>query len=218
MTLRDLSQRRWLLSSLLLAGAALFAIGVAAERHAIADHSETGAEAVSPAQVTAAQTAPAGETGGEATHTDETTSEGTTHTEAPTGETGGHSESAGETVLGLNLESNALAIVAVAASLALAALTWMRNRRSLLFATMAVAVVFAVFDVAEVAHQFKESPTGLATLAAAIALVHVATALVAEQRATTPPHRSSTSAEPLGPRPAHAALMSRGRRPGTRAR
>lgn len=185
MTLRNLSQPRWLLSSLLIAGAALFAIGVAAERHATANHTETRTEAVSPAQVTTAQTAPAGETGGEATHTDGTTSEGTTHTEAPTGETKGHSESSGETVFGLNLESNALVIVAVAVSLALAALTWMRNRRSLLFATMAVALVFAAFDVAEVAHQIKESRTGLATLAAAIALVHLATALVAEQRATT---------------------------------
>ncbi len=34
MTLRRLSQPRWLLSSLLIAGAALFAIGIAAERHA----------------------------------------------------------------------------------------------------------------------------------------------------------------------------------------
>ena len=204
MTLRDLSQPRWLLSSLLIAGAALFAIGVAAERHATANHTETRTDAVSPAHVTTAPTAPAGESGGEATHTDETTSDGTTHTEAPTGETGGHPESSGETVLGLNLESNDLVIVAVAVSLALAALTWMRNRRSLLLATMAVALVFAAFDVAEVAHQIKESRTRLATLAAAIALVHLATALVAEQRrpAANADARSQICSWP--PRPKHS--------------
>ena len=170
MTLRDLVQPRWLLSSLLIAGAALFAIGVTAERHAAAHYTETAAE-----------------TGAELTHTDETTSEVATHTEAPAGETGGHSELSGENVLGVNVESSALVIVALAVSLALAALTWMRNRPGLLFATMAIAVVFAVFDVAEVAHQIKESRTGLATLAATIALVHLATALVAEQRAVTAP-------------------------------
>lgn len=139
-----------------------------------------------PAETTTVQTTPAGETGGgEVTHTDEPTGAGTTHTEVPGGEATEHSETSAETVLGLNPESNALVIVAVAASLALAALVWLRNRRSLLFAIMAFAVVFAMFDIAEVAHQINESRAVLATLAAAIALVHVATAVVAEQRATT---------------------------------
>jgi DMSO/TMAO reductase YedYZ heme-binding membrane subunit len=52
---------------------------------------------------------------------------------------------------------------------------------------MAFAVVFAVFDIAEVAHQIKESRAALALLAATIALVHVATTVVAEQRTTTAP-------------------------------
>lgn len=187
MTLRELSRPRWLLSSLLVAGAAIFAIGITAERHAIARHTETGTEAVNPA-LTTVQSPPPGEAGGdETTHTDETASEGTTHIETQGGQTPGHSESSAETVLGLDLESNALVIVAVAVSLALAALTWFRNRRGLLFATMVFAVVFAVFDVAEVVHQIKESRSGLATLAAAIAVVHIATVLVAEQRATTAP-------------------------------
>lgn len=184
MTLRQLCQPRWLLSSLLIAGAALFTIGITAERHAAARHTETAAETVKPAETTTEQTGPAVETGAdEATHTNETT--GTPHIEVPAGETTGHSESSAETVLGLNLESNGLVIVAVAASLALAALTWFRNRRSLLFATMAFALVFAVFDIAEVAHQIRESRAALATLATAIALVHIATALIAERRAAT---------------------------------
>lgn len=195
MTLRELSQPRWLLTSLLIAGAALFAIGIAAERNASAHHTETGTEAANPTETTSGQTAPAAESGGdEATHTDETTGEETTHTEVPGGEPTAHSETSAETVLGINLESDALVIVAIAVSLALAALTWLRNRRSLLLATMAFALVFAVFDIAEVAHQLKESRSGLAVFAAAIALVHLATALVAEQRATTAPsQKRSTS-------------------------
>ncbi len=103
----------------------------------------------------------------------------------PGREAPGHSETSTETVLGLNLESNALVIVAVAMSLTLGALAWFRNRRRLLLATVAFAVIFAMFDIAEVAHQLTESRSGLATLGAAIALVHLATALVAQQRATT---------------------------------
>lgn len=187
MTLRGLSRRRWLLSSLLIAGAALLAIGIAAERHVGAHHTETGTEAVSRTP-TNAQTVPSVEAGGdEANHIDETASAGTRRTETPGGETPESSESSAETVLGLDLESNALVIVAVAASLALATVTWIRNRRGLLFATVAFAVVFAAFDAAEVAHQLKESRSGLATLAATIAVVHLATAVVAEQRATPAP-------------------------------
>jgi len=187
-TLRELCQPRWLLSSLLIAGAALFAVGIAAERSASAHHTETGIEAANRTETTTGQTAPAAESGGdEATHTDETTGERTTHTEVPGGEPAAHSEASAETVLGIDLESNALIIVAIALSLALAVLTWLRNRRSLLLATMAFALVFAAFDIAEVAHQLNESRSGLAIFVAAITLVHLATALVAEQRATTAP-------------------------------
>ena len=199
MTLRGLCQPRWLLSSLLIAGAALFAIGVAAERHATARHTGTATEATSPApSTTTGHTVPAGETGGgEATHTDETSGVGTTHTEAPGSDTTGHSETSGETLFDLNLESNGLVAVAVAVSLASAALTWLRNRRGLRLAALAFAVVFVVFDVADVAHQLNESRAGLATLAVAIALVHVATALIAEQRATTPARQKPTTSAGL---------------------
>ena len=156
MTLRDLTHPRWLLSSLLIAGAGLFAIGVTAERHANTDHTETGVEG-----------------------------EGTPRSEAAGTEATEHSQSSTETVLGLNLESNTLVVVAVVVSLALAALTWFRDRRNLLLATMAFASVFAVFDIAEIAHQLTESRNGLATLAAGLALIHLATTLVAQQRASS---------------------------------
>ena len=191
MTLRELSQPRWLLSSLLIAGAALFAIGVAAERNANDTHTETSTETANTGVPGTAATAPTGEAaeagGGEVAHTDETTGEGTTPAAEPAGEVAGHSESSSETFLGLNLESTPLVIIAAAASILLAVLNWRRNVRAFLFATMAFAVVVAVFDIVEVAHQIKESRAGLALLAATIALVHVATSFVAELRATTAP-------------------------------
>ena len=191
MTLRELAQPRWLLSSLLITGAALFAVGVAAERNANDTHTETGTETANTAEPGTAATAPTGEAaeagGGEVAHTDETSGEGTAPIAEPAGEAAGHAESSSETFLGLNLESTPLVIIAAAASIALAVLTRRRNVRALLFATMAFAVVFAVFDIAEVAHQIKESRAGLALLAATIALVHLAATIVAEQRATTAP-------------------------------
>ncbi len=193
MTLRELSRPRWLLSSLLIAGAALFAVGVAAERNANDTHTEAsiGTETANTDEPSTKATTPTGEAaeagGGEVAPTDETTGEGTAPTAEPAGEAAGHSESRSETFLGLNLESTPLVIIAAATSIALAVLNWRRNVRSLLFATMAFAVVFAVFDIVEVAHQINESRAGLALLAATIALVHVAITVVAEQRATTPP-------------------------------
>ena len=189
MSFRSLRQPRSLLSALLIAGAALFAVGVAAERHATDQHTESGTEAVTPtasAAIAATSASVSDTDGGEgATHTEVPGGEGATHTQSSRGEATGQSETSGETVVGLNLESNALVSVAVAVSLALAALTWLRNRRSLLVAAVGFALVFAVFDIAEVAHQINESRAGLATLAAAIGVVHLATALVAQQRATT---------------------------------
>ena len=176
MTLRQMSQPRWLLSSLLIAGAALFAVGVAAERNAANNHPETGTETAHAEQ-------PATET----TEHDEQASdaEASTAEQPPAAEAARHPESSTETVLGLNLESTGLVIVAAIASLALALLTWRLNLRPLLLAAVAFAAVFTAFDIAELVHQIKESRTGIAALAAVIALLHVAAALVAAQRTTS---------------------------------
>lgn len=71
MTLRALDQPRRLLSSLLIAGAALFAIGVAAERNAADGHTETGTEAAHTEGTTQTE-----ESGGQETpHTEEQATE-----------------------------------------------------------------------------------------------------------------------------------------------
>ena len=153
MSLRDLSSARWALSTLLIAGAALFAVGVAAERNAVDHHDvESG------------------------THVDE--GEGEAHTDETTSVTSTHSAVTTETLLGVNLESTTLVVVAAVFSLAFALITFRSNFRPLLLATAAFAAVFAILDIAELVHQINESRTGIAALAAVIALVHLAAAAV----------------------------------------
>ncbi len=178
MTLREFAQPRWLLSSLLIAGAALFAIGVAAERNTADTHIETGTETAQSENTTHVE-----ESGGEETpHGDEPP-----HSEKPATAQEGRTEASNETVFGVNLESTALLILVALVSLALAALTWRWNLRPLLLVAVAFAAVFAVFDIVELVHQIRESRSGIAALAAAIAVLHLVAALVAEQRATTAP-------------------------------
>ena len=155
MTVRDVALSRWLLSSLLIAGAGLFAAGVAAERHA-ADHHDAG----SSTHI---------EAGGEVNESG---------VEKPA-----QSESSAETVLGANVESTGIVIVVAALSVALAFVTWRTKARPLLLATALFAAVFAALDVVELLHQLRESRTAIAVLAAVIAAAHIAAATTAVQRA-----------------------------------
>jgi hypothetical protein len=157
------AQPRWWLSVLLIVGACLFAAGVAAERHAVAHHTETAAESV-PA---------AGDGDGS-----ETPATSEAPAVSPT-----KSERASEHVLGIDLESNTLVAAAIALSLALAVLALLQARRSVAVIAAVVAFAFAVFDLAEIAHQVRESRQGLALLAALVAVVHLATSVSGTQRA-----------------------------------
>ncbi len=148
---------RWLLSALLIVGAALFAIGVAAE-HSANDHHAAG--------VTTHVEGPS--EGAEAAASDE-----------------GSAEHASEKVLGVDIESGVLVAVAVALSLALAFLTWRTNGRLVLLTTIAFAALFALLDIAEFVHQIKESRAGIAVLAAIIALVHAWATVAARRRLAT---------------------------------
>ena len=147
----------------LIASTALFAVGVAIER----SHSE-GTETPS----------------GEVSHTDEGTgSEGSTEGDA--GEGGSNSaETAASTehsesdavFFGVDLESWWLVGVAAAVSLGLALAVWFRPLRVVLALTGVVALVFAAFDLAEVAHQVSASEMGLVAIATVVALLHLLTA------------------------------------------
>jgi hypothetical protein len=95
------------------------------------------------------------------------------------GSEAGHAESAEERILGVDVETPGAVVLAVAVSVAVAVGLWIRRQRWLAVAAVGVAVVFAVFDVAEVAHQLDESRNGLAVLAGVIAAGHLAAAATA---------------------------------------
>jgi hypothetical protein len=147
-------------AALLVVCAGLVIVGVTAEGDT---HAET---TVSAGHHDEASEAANGETG---------------HDEAT--ETGGsevdHDESAEERVLGVDVEAPGAVVLAVAVSVALAVGLWIRRQRWLAAAAVGVAVVFALFDVAEIAHQLDESRNGLAVLAGVIAAGHLAAAATA---------------------------------------
>ena len=175
--MRAWCQPRWLLSSLLIAGAALFAIGVTAESSGEDDHGSSA----SVAEVNSEHTDRVGEgeaaeegTGGESAEGSPESVEGSAE-----------SEESEEGLFGVSLESPIFVVLGVAASLALAVLTWRSNARRILIATGLFATVFAVLDIAEAVRKFNDSETGIAVLALTIGVIHAAAAFVADQRLST---------------------------------
>jgi hypothetical protein len=158
-----MSPRRWTLVALLVASTALFAVAVIVER----SNSDTHTEPTS-AHVGEAGEVPAGEhaEGGEG-H-DETTA-GDAHT------------ATNEAVLGVNIESTPLIVLAVIFGLALAALAAapFGGLPAVLLAVALIALAWAALDVREVVHQLDESRTGIALLAIIVAVLHLATAQLA---------------------------------------
>ena len=83
-------------------------------------------------------------------------------------------------MLGTDPESTPLVVLAIVASLLLAAGCWFRPEwRWLLVVTAFAMAAFAVLDLREVIHQLDESDTGLASVAGVVATLHVAAAVTA---------------------------------------
>lgn len=136
---------------LLVGSGLLFAVGSTIERHQ--HHNEPAA---------------AGESGGETS-----SGESSTHVEKRKGE-------AGATILGLNTESVALSVLAVAASLLLAFGVWLgRWPRLVLLCVAGLGLVFAAGDARELVHQLDESNTGLAVIAVVLIGLHLAVTVLA---------------------------------------
>lgn len=160
---------RGILAGLLVASAAMFAIGVAFERWAESDE----------AAVTTEQT-------GEAGHSEaEEGSEGHAEGEAAGGSEV-HTEDK-ETLLGIDIESPVAVGAGVFVSMLLAALAFRSNNRIVLGAVALFALGFAVLDGRELFHQLDENRTGLAVLAGVIALLHLGAAVVAGREARAVP-------------------------------
>ena len=147
---------RAVLVMLLVAATALFAVGAIAERSQ--RHGSTGAEVHAT---------------GESQEAGETGEAGETHTDAS------------EAVLGVDPESTPLIVLAVLVGLGLAALVASRLGRlpGVLIAVALIAIAWAALDVREVVHQLDESRTGIAVIAMAVAVLHVAAALLAARMA-----------------------------------
>jgi hypothetical protein len=175
-----MSPLRWTLVALLIASTALFAVGAIAERSGRDTHSE-------PAAAHAAETG--GESGESAgAHGEGGASEATAPGEAGHVESGtGHTE--GERLLGVDVESTPLVVLAVLAGLALAALAASRIGllRSFLLAVVVIALAWAALDTREVVHQLDESRTVVAVVAMAVAALHLAAAAISGRLATQPP-------------------------------
>ena len=87
---------------------------------------------------------------------------------------------AGATVLGIDTESVALAVLAVVASLLLALGVWLGRRpRLVLLFVAGFGLVFAAGDARELVHQLDESSAGLAAIAAVLIGLHLAVTVLA---------------------------------------
>jgi Flp pilus assembly protein TadB len=149
-----------LLVGLIVAATAAFIVGTTIERN-------SGEKQTERAAAPAAEPSESGETPG-------------AHSEAAGGESG-HKETHPELrPLGIDIEAAPFVALAAAASLLLALGVWLRPRWLLLLALVVAAMlVFAVLDVREIFHQSDESRTGLAVLAAFVALLHLGAATAA---------------------------------------
>jgi hypothetical protein len=162
-------------AALFVIAAALFIVAVAAESDS---HNETGEAVHDEAPASAADDEAIEPVGHDETAEAREAAEGD-GPEAPVAAETHSEQQESEQVLGVDVESPAAVVAAVIVSLLLAVGLWLRNRRWLALLSVGFAVVFAVFDIAEILHQLDESRTGLAILATVIAGTHVAGATTA---------------------------------------
>jgi len=166
----SIERLRAVIGILLLIGAALFIVGVAVERAAITHEQSATQETPTsePSHLEGSGTEGSGTEGGQPA------------TAAP--EAG-----ASEAILGVNVESWPLAIVAAVLSIGAAFVAWRVRQRVVLVAIAVFALAFAALDIREAVHQGNEGRTGILVLAIFIAAVHLgASALAAGARRTEP--------------------------------
>ena len=173
---------RLVTACLLLASAAAFATGVARERSAV--HSEGHAVEQSSAQQHVVQQQGveqhAVEQHAVEQHADgdagaEPTAPSTTPATAPVAvaSSAPAAEAHAEKLLGVDPEASGLVAIGVTLSVLLAALILTMGSPLIAVAIAATMLAFAALDMREVLHQLNEARPGLATLAAAVALLHV---------------------------------------------
>jgi hypothetical protein len=168
-----MSRLRWTLVALLAVSTVLFAAGVSAER----SDSDTHAEPEAAAHVDEGSQ----ESGGpEGTHEEAGESTASASEEQGSKSESGEEHAEDERLLGVDLESTPLIVLAVLAGIGLAVLaaSQIGRLRGFLLGVTIIALAWAVLDIREVVHQIDESRTGIALVASAVAVLHLATALV----------------------------------------
>jgi predicted histidine transporter YuiF (NhaC family) len=95
-------------------------------------------------------------------------------------EEGHHGGEEAESILGIKPESTPLVVLAVVISLLVALAVWRRSSSSSVVWTAVVfCAAFTVMDVLEVARKLHTDESGIAALAAVVAVLHVAAGLAA---------------------------------------
>ena len=170
---------RWALVGLLLASTTLFGIGVIAERSTNDAHPE-GSTATAVEDQAANGPEPAGAHDENAESGEGASSDH--HDVAPASASASGSETGEEEarLLGVDLESTPTLVLAIAVGLGLAAAAASRigTLAAFLLIVAAVTLVWAALDIREVIHQLDESRTGIALVALAAAVVHLAATAV----------------------------------------
>jgi hypothetical protein len=184
-----------LVAGLIVVATALFVLGTAFERNASGESSHHD-EATTVTSATT-QEGGSGEAG-------ESPAEHSTEGTSGAASTASHEESHEELrPLGIDIEAWPLVALAALASLALAAAAWLRPHAPGLLALVAVAMlVFAALDIREVVHQLDADESGLAVLAGAIAVLHLAAAVLAGVMASRAGRPASGPPSAAGPMPA----------------
>jgi len=151
---------------LLVASAALFAVGAAVERHHHPEKTPTAEQTTAPAEGSS-ESGAEGSSGSGGEHAGET--------HASTSETSAESEK----LLGINPEAPGVVAVGVAASVLLALAVWTVRRRAVLVLAIMLGLAFAALDLRETVHQVHESRPSLIAVAIVLAVLHILVAVTA---------------------------------------
>lgn len=170
----EVSSLRRALVALLAISTLMFAAGVIVERSVADEPPETSG--VAPDE-THAEEPGDGEEGRPADVGEEEDAHGSGGEEVDATEAGEERER----LLGVDLESTPLVVLAVLGGLALAALAASRLGRvtAFLLVVALVALLWAAFDVREVVHQIGEQRSGVALIAVVVAVLHLTAAALA---------------------------------------
>jgi hypothetical protein len=144
---------------LLVASAALFAVGAAVERHHHGENAPSAQQTTAPAEGSS-------ESGSE--HT------GETHPGA--GETSG---TASENLFGIDPEAPGVVAAGVGASVLLALAIWTVRRRAVLVVAILFGLALAALDFREMVHQVNESRPSLIAVSVVLAVLHLLVAATA---------------------------------------